>query len=98
MNINPGWLCVPINRVHIGSDNGLSPIRRQAIILTNAELLLFGPLGTDFNEILIKIKLFIHENASENTVCEMADILYRDRWVNDIRSKAIAAYYHQCYM
>ena len=36
----------------IGSDNGLSPDRRQAIIWTNAGVLLIGPLGTFFNEIL----------------------------------------------
>ena len=30
----------------IGSDNGLSPGRRQAIIWTNAGILLIGPLGT----------------------------------------------------
>ena len=30
----------------IGSDNGLSPGRGQAIIYTNAEILLIGPLGT----------------------------------------------------
>ena len=39
----------------IGSDNGLSPGRRQAIIWANAEILLIGPLGINFNEILIKI-------------------------------------------
>ena len=27
------------------------------------------------------MKLFIHENAYENIVCEMADILSRGRWV-----------------
>ena len=42
----------------IGSDNGLSPDRRQAIIWTNAGLLLIGPLGTNFNEILIEILAF----------------------------------------
>ena len=41
-----------------GSDNGLSPDRRQAIIRTNAGLLLIGPLGTNFNEILIEILTF----------------------------------------
>ena len=40
----------------IGSDNGLSPGRRQAIILTNHGILLIGPLGTNFSEILIKIQ------------------------------------------
>ena len=39
----------------IGSDNGLSPGRRQAIIWTNAGILLIGPLETNFREILIKI-------------------------------------------
>ena len=39
----------------IGSDNGLSPGRRQAIILTNAGILLMRPLGTNFSGILIKI-------------------------------------------
>ena len=42
----------------IGSDNGLSPERRQAIIWTNAGILLIGPLGTNFNEILIEIQTF----------------------------------------
>ena len=42
----------------IGSDNGLSPGRRQAIIWTNAGILLIGPLGTNFNEILIEIHPF----------------------------------------
>ena len=39
----------------IGSDNGLSPDRRQAIIWTNAGILLIGPLGTNFNETSIEI-------------------------------------------
>ena len=39
----------------IGSDNGLSPGLRQAIIWTNAGILLIGPLGTNFSEILIEI-------------------------------------------
>ena len=42
----------------IGSDNGLSPSRRQAIIWTNAGLLLIGPLGKNFNEISIKFLSF----------------------------------------
>ena len=42
----------------IGSDNGLSPGRRQAIIWTNAGILLIGPLGTNFSEILSKIHTF----------------------------------------
>ena len=42
----------------LGSDNGLSPDRRQAIIWTNAGLLSIGPLRTYFSEILIKIQQF----------------------------------------
>ena len=42
----------------IGSDNGLSPGRRQAIIWTNAGILLIGPLGTNFSEISIAIETF----------------------------------------
>ena len=42
----------------IGSDNGLSPSRRQAIIWTNAGILLFRPLATNFSEIWIKIYVF----------------------------------------
>ena len=42
----------------IGSDNGLSPGRRQAIIRINAGILLIRPLGTNFNEILIEIRTF----------------------------------------
>ena len=36
----------------IGSYNGLSPDRRQAIIWTNAGILLIWPLGTKFRQIL----------------------------------------------
>ena len=45
-----------VNKLTInGSENGLSPGRRQAIIWTNAGILLIGPLGTNFIEILIEI-------------------------------------------
>ena len=42
----------------IGSDNGLSPGQRQAIIWTNAGIWLIRPLETNFSEILIKIHTF----------------------------------------
>ena len=42
----------------IGSDNGLSPGRHQAIIWTNAGILLIGPFVINFNEILINILTF----------------------------------------
>ena len=47
-----------LNWVIIGSDNGMSPVRRQAIIWTNAGILLIGPLGTNFSETLIGIQTF----------------------------------------
>ena len=46
------------NLTTIGSDNGLAPHRRQAIIWTNAGILLIRTLGTNFNEMLIEIKTF----------------------------------------
>ena len=55
-----GWvkhICV-CNLTIIGSYNGLSPGRCQAIICTNAGILWNGPLGTNFSEILIKIHIF----------------------------------------
>ena len=42
----------------IASDNGLSPWRRQAIIWNIAGIMLIGPLGTNFTEILIGIQTF----------------------------------------
>ena len=42
----------------IGSDDGLSPGRYQAIIWTNAGILLIEPLGTNFSKILIGIHIF----------------------------------------
>ena len=42
----------------IGPDNGLSPGRRQAIIWTNAGILLIRSLGTKFSEILSEINSF----------------------------------------
>ena len=41
-----------------GSDNGLSPGRRQAINWTNAGILLIGPLGINFSENLVEINTF----------------------------------------
>ena len=67
---NKDWACSGLNHwgrvMHIcvsklsiiGSDNGLSPGRRQAIIWTNAGILLIWTLGTNFNEMLIEIHIF----------------------------------------
>ena len=50
-------ICVS-NLTIIGSDNGLSPGRYQAIIWTNAGILSIGPWWTNFGEILIDIQTF----------------------------------------
>ena len=63
----------------IGSDNGLSPGRRQTIIRTNAELLLIGSVGINFSEILIEIHF-------EYVVCEMVSILSRPQCVKTAQS------------
>ena len=41
-------ICVS-NLTTIGSDNGLAPVRRLAIISTNAGILLIETLETNFN-------------------------------------------------
>ena len=51
------YICVGKTTI-IGSDDGLSPGRRQAIIWTNAGILLIGTLGTNFSEILIECHSF----------------------------------------
>ena len=50
-------ICV-YNVTIIGSDNGLTHGRRQAIIWTNVGILLIEPLGTNFSEIVIEIITF----------------------------------------
>ena len=50
-------ICVG-NLTSNGPDNGLSPGRRLAIIWTDAGILLIGPWGTNFSEILIGIHTF----------------------------------------
>ena len=50
-------ICVG-NLAIIGSENGLSPGRRQAIIWTDAGILLIGPFETNFSEIWIGIQTF----------------------------------------
>ena len=65
----------------ISSDNGLSPGRRQAIIWTNAGIMLIGLLGTNFSE--IDLYIFIQENAFENVLWKVAAILSWPQCVNE---------------
>ena len=46
------------NLTTIGLDNDLSPGRHQAVIWTNAGILLIGPLETNFSEVVIEIHIF----------------------------------------
>ena len=50
-------ICVS-NLTIIGSDHGWSPGRRQAIIRTNTWILLIGPSGTNFIEMLVGNQTF----------------------------------------
>ena len=65
-----------------GSDNGLSPRRRQAIIGTSVGMLLIGPLGTNFSEILSDIDIF---SFKQNAIWKTAAILSRPQCVNRLR-------------
>ena len=56
--------CASVNWVSIGLDNGLLPVRRQAITWTNAHLLSIRPSGTNFSEIWIKIQNFHSRKSS----------------------------------
>ena len=57
--------CV-IKLINIGSDNGLSPGPCQAIILTNAGILLIGILGRNFSEIFNKIHTVLFKKMHLN--------------------------------
>ena len=82
-----GWvthICVGKTTI-IGSDNGLSPGRRQAIIWTNAGILLTGPLGTNLSEILIGIQTFSFKKMHLKTSsAKWHPFLSRPEWVNTV--------------
>ena len=71
-----------------GSDNGLSPGRRQAIIWNNAGLFLIEPLGTNVREISIGIQTFtskkMHLNMSSakwRPLCLVLNVLIPWLWL-----------------
>ena len=65
-------ICVSKLKI-IGSDNGLSHGRCQAIIWTNAGILLIGPLGTNFSEILIAVYNEILSTLMTSKICQTPD-------------------------
>ena len=75
-------ICID-NLTIIDSDNALSPGGRQAIIWTNAGIVLIGSLGTNFSEISIEIITFsVKKNAFESAVCKTGAILPRPQCIN----------------
>ena len=72
-----------VNKLSIlGSDNGLAPTRhylKQCWIIFNCTLR--NKLQWNFNR---NSNIFIHENAFESVVCEMAFILSRPQCVNEV--------------
>ena len=79
-------ICVD-NLTIIASDNGLSPGRRQAIFWNNAGILLIGPLGTNFSEILIESLTF----SLKKMRLKMSSATWRPRrlGLNVLKQKAL---------
>ena len=64
----------------LGSDNGLSPVWRQAIIWTNAGILWIGPkLQWNFNR---NSFIFVQENALKMLSAYWRNFFSRPQWVN----------------
>ena len=79
-----------------GSDNGLSPGWRQAIIWTNAGILLIVPLGTNFSENLIEILTFSFtkmrlkvSSAKWRPFCLGLNVLKYSKYLEGIKHKVI---------
>ena len=76
--VSPGMhIHVSVNCVIIGSSNGSSPVRCQAITWTDGDLLTSGSMGTNLSEILFKSKYKNQWNTCENMVWKMGVILFR---------------------
>ena len=82
------WLCDDIRpwcRIlfSIGSGNGLSPGRRQAIIWINADIShCIKLLGTNLGDFINQnTHMFIQDNAFENPICKMSSILFRHQFI-----------------
>ena len=79
----------------IGSDNGLSPARRQTIIWTNDGIWMIGPLRTNFCEILIEVITFLFKkirlkvsSAKRRPICLGINVLKRNLQLVKILSRA----------
>ena len=91
-NIHPAhWgrvahICVG-NLTTIGSDNGLSPDRCQAIIWTSDGISLIGSLGTHFSEILVEIEIFSVKKMSSGNCRPFCLGLNVLKYVNKSKTK-----------
>ena len=90
-------ICVG-NLTIIGSDNGLWPGRSQAIIWTNAGILLIRPPGANFSEILTEIHTFsftkMHlkmPSGKFRPFCLGLNVLKENR-VSKVRQKSLFAH------
>ena len=88
----------------IASDNGLSPSQRQAIIWTSAGILLIGPLGTNFSEILIEIitfsfkKMHLKVSAKWRSCCLGLNVLTYCGPVRPYSSTELGQYWFRCHL
>ena len=87
-----GHICVSKLTI-IGSDNGLSPDRRQANIWTNAGILLIGTLGTNFSVILSEIHTFSFKkmhlktsSAKRRPFCLGLNVLTLNKRIADVNN------------
>ena len=73
-------ICVS-NIIIIEIDNGLSPSRRQAIIKTNAGVLLIEQTVV---KLYLDSNIFIEQNTIQNVVCKISVILSGPRYIDDV--------------
>ena len=75
-------ICVSNLTTIVGSDNDSAPGRSQAIMWSNIAVVVIEPLGTDFNEIVIKIhtnKMHLKmSTAKYRSFCLGLNVLSRD--------------------
>ena len=70
-------ICASVNYVTIGSGNGLSPGRPQAITWNNSGLWSMGPLVRNFSKIWIKIEM---DDLTPVWGTKITDQVVADRW------------------
>ena len=73
-------ICVG-NVTIIGSENGVSPGRRQAIVWSSAGILLIGPFGTSYSEILVEIHTFLFKKIHSKRSAKWRPFCFRAQYV-----------------